>query len=100
MREPNAMRSGGIVVAADDKDLQFALREPDEKFVEQADRLRGGNGFVVDVPGDDDGVRLFGVGDLQNAFQDVFLLLKHGVLIDAFPEVQIGQVQQFHGVTS
>ena len=60
--ESNALR--GIVVAADDKDLGSQPGEPHQEIVEQLHRLRRRHGFVVDVPGNQDGIRGFLLNNL------------------------------------
>ena len=78
-----------IVVAADDEHFQLSLRELHEKLVEQLHRLGGGDGFVVDIPREDDRVRRLAVDDIDNLLEDVLLIFDHGKLVDPFPQMKI-----------
>ena len=87
---------GGVVVAADEEDLGANVRQAHQKLVQRQDRPLGGDGFVVDVPGDEDGVGVFDGGDLQDLFENVFLVLHHGKAVDQLAQMEVGKMQQFH----
>lgn len=44
---------GGIVVARHHKHWDMEVRQGSEEAVQHGDRLRGGDGLVVDIPGDE-----------------------------------------------
>ncbi len=92
--EGHALR--GVVVAADDEDLGVQPGEAHQEVVEQLHRLRRGDGFVIDVSGDQDGVRRFFTGNPQDFRQNVLLVLQHGEVLDPLPQVEVGQMKQFH----
>jgi len=85
-----------VVVAADQQHRQGPVRQLDEKIVQQRHRLRGGDVLVIDVSRDERRVRPFLIGDLQNAVQDVRLILQHREVVDPLPQVEVGQMDQFH----
>ena len=47
------------MIAAHREHRPALIRQPREEPVEHLHGLRGGDGLIVDVPGDEDGVRLF-----------------------------------------
>ena len=57
---------GGIVVAADKKNVQLALGQLYQKVIEQADCFLRRNGTVVHIPGDHNRLRRIGIDDGQN----------------------------------
>ena len=89
VEQPRAERQppGRIVVAADEEDLRAAPRQLNEETVEQVDRLGIRDGFVVDVAGNQHGVRFFVVDDSENLLQDMLLLLQHRHFIDTFSDM-------------
>ena len=93
--EGQALR--GIVVAADEEDLEVPPSQPDQKVVQQGHRLGGGHRLVVDVPGDEHGVRRLPIHDPEDLVENIPLVLQHGVLIDPLAQVQVGEMEQFHG---
>ena len=86
---------GRIVVAADDENAA-QRRERDEKVVEKLDGLGARHRLVVDVAGNDRGVRPLRPHYAEHGREYVFLVFEHGELADAFAEVKIGQMYEFH----
>ena len=89
---------GAVVVAADDEDGDLPRGKAAEKIVEEGHGLGGGDGLVVNVAADQHGVGLFVVDDAQDLEQDIFLVLDHGHLVDPLADVQVRQMDQFHGL--
>lgn len=95
--EGHALR--GVVVSADEEDLEPPFRQTHQKIVQKRHRLRGGDGFVIHVPRDQDPVRLFPVDPVQDAVQNVLLVLQHGEITDPLAQMQVGEMDQFHSRT-
>ena len=89
-----------VVVAADHEDLRALGLQPAQKIVKKLHRLCGRHSFVVDVSGDQDGIRLFFVDHVQDLRQDVFLVFQHVEFVDPLSEVQVREMNQLHGVLS
>ena len=87
---------GAVVVAADEEGMELALCQAAEKVVKQRDSLGGGDAFVVHISGNQHGLRLLGIDNLQNLQQDVFLVFQHGDFVEPLAQVQVGQVDEFH----
>ena len=78
-----------VVIAADDEDLHFPRRKLHQKFVKNADRLRGRHRFVVDIPCDQYRVRMLALRDLEYLIQYVPLVFCHGKSADPLADVQV-----------
>ena len=89
-----------IVVAADEKDLQLPLGQPAEEVIQQLHRFGRGDGAVVDVAADQNGVGALLIDDQEDLGEDVSLVLQHGEFIDPLAEVQVGEMEQLHGGAS
>ena len=83
---------GAVVVAADQHDLarRRGFGQVGDEAVEQRHGLRRGNGLVVDVPGDDHGVRLLPPGEFDDLIQYVALVLAQIPVDQPQPDVQVG----------
>ena len=86
-----------VVVSADEKDLEVPLGQAHQKVVQQRHSLSGGYGLVVDIPGNHHAIRLLPVNDLQNFSQNILLVLQHGKFVDPLAQMQVGEMDQFHG---
>ena len=86
------------MIAADGKNLQAALLEPDQKAVKEDDRLGRGDRLVVQVPGEDHGVRALGVNDAEALLQDVPLVVDEAELVQTLAQVEVGEMDELHGV--
>ena len=78
-----------VVVSADDKNLEISLCQRDQEVIKQVDSLYGGDGFVIDIPGDDHCVRGLPVSELSDLLQYIFLIFDHGKAIDSFAQMKI-----------
>ena len=99
LHEPSAEGDalGGVVVPADDERLYPPPGELGEEGVEELYRLSGGDGFIVDIPGDEHRPGLLGLDDPADLPEDVFLILQHGELVDPLAKMEVGQMDEFHG---
>ena len=70
------------------------------KVVKERHCLGGGDALVIDIPGDQYGIGLFPVDDLDDLGEDMFLILQHGDLVDTLAQVEIGEMDQLHSSTS
>jgi hypothetical protein len=52
----------------------------------------------MDIPSDRNAIRLFLVDYPQDLLQYVFLIVDHIKFIDALPDMQIGNMKQFHHI--
>ena len=66
----------GVVVAADDKDLDVVCSQLGEEIIEQCHSFRRGSGLLVYIPCDDDGICLLGNGSLYCLVQSIFLVVQ------------------------
>ena len=103
-REKAARKSqalAGVMVAGDEQDGDSEAGELRQHAIEQLHGGAGGRAAVVDVPGDDHGVRADGARQLQKAFRPIRLIavFQQGNAVDRFSEMQIGQMQKSHGNT-
>ena len=96
---PEGQPLRGIVIAADDKNLQFPGGQFPEKPVKKLHRLPGGYGFIVDIPGQQHCLGLFFVYDPQDFLQNEGLVLQHRKFVDPLSQVQVGEMNQFHGAS-
>ena len=78
-----------VVVAADDKNLHPTFHQPDQKIVQQSDRLRGGHRLVIEIPGQNHCIRAFLIDNIDDFCQDIGLILQHAELIDSLSQMQI-----------
>ena len=88
---------GRVVVAADDQDQAAQLLQPVHEAAEERHRLGGGIAAVVDVPGDQDSLDLLFLGNTDDLVQDVLLILEKGHVNQALAEMEVGQMEKFHG---
>ena len=86
----------GIVVAADDEDIEVSPGQPDEELVKQAHSLRRGDGLVVDIPSDHHRVGLFFLCQGKNLVQNIRLIRYQGKLVQPFSQMQVGKMKEFH----
>ena len=87
-----------VVVPADDEHRKLSLGQLAEKIVKHRDGLPGGDGFVIDVPADQQGLGLLFIEDIQDLPEDQHLLRQHGHFVNPLTKMQVGQVNQFHGM--
>ena len=82
------------MIAADDEYLKPLLRQTEKKLIEQLHRFRRGHRPVINISGDNNALRPFLQGDLQNFFQYIFLVFHHGKFVDPFSQMQVRQMNQ------
>ena len=88
------------MIAADHENIRNEFGKATEEFVQQRDRLGGGNGFVVNIAGNQDGTRLLLLDQRKNPVQKVFLIVNQRIFIQPSAQMQVGQVHQFHCASS
>ena len=93
---PKGEALGGIMVARDDQNGNLMLAKAAQQVLKDLERLRGGDGFVVDVTGDEHRINVGGKRLLDDLVQDKALVCQHGKLVDALAYMQIGQMQKPH----
>ena len=59
--------------------------------------MSGWGGFVVDVTGQEDGIRPLLFAEVEDLAEDVFLVLQHGKIVDPFSQVEVSKVEKFQG---
>ena len=82
---------GGVMVSRDDEhwDRRLDLRNSGQKVVKQADRLPGGNGFIVNIPRDEDRVRMDSLRIGKNLREDMLLIRAEVVMMQLFADVEV-----------
>ena len=90
---------GGIVVAGDQHDRNAQIRQVRQQTAQQLYRPRRRGAPVVDVPCDHHGVRPPGRAEPEKAIHPMGLIprLQQGDPVEALAQVQVCQVDQFHG---
>ena len=91
---------GGVVIAADQPYAVVLGGQREEKVIQQVHGFFRRDGLIVDIAGDEHGVDLLFRRDIGDLFQNVFLIFDHGILMDAFSQMKIGQVHEFHKISS
>ena len=86
------------MVAADDKYFFSALRQAGNKAVKKRHGFRLGRGTLIDVPGNQHGIRLLSVGNFRDLLQNIFLVVQQGQIVHLLSQVQIGQMKEPHGI--
>ena len=82
---------GGVMVSRDDeyRDRRLDLRNSGQKVIKQADRLPGGNGFIIDVSRDEDGIRMDSLCIGNNLREDMLLIRAEVVMMQLFADMEV-----------
>ena len=67
-----------------------------DKIIEQRHRFHRRVAAVINVPRQNQRVWLVGRHARDDLVQNHALIIDHGITIDFFPDVQIGQMEEFH----
>ena len=87
----------GVVVAGAEDDLHAGAHEAGECLVEQGGAFGGGDGAVVDVAADEEGVDTFGVHVVEQFVDELLVFAGEGAAVEGAAEVPVGGVQNLHG---
>ena len=87
----------GVVVAGAEDDLHASAHEAGECLVEQRGAFGGGDGAVVDVAADEEGVDTFGVHVVEQFVDELLVFAGEGAAVEGAAEVPVGGVQDLHG---
>ena len=87
----------GVVVAGAEDDLHASAHEAGECLVEQGGAFGGGDGAVVDVAADEEGVDAFGVHVVEQFVDELLVFAGEGAAVEGAAEVPVGGVQDLHG---
>ena len=87
-------------MVAGDRQHRRNLGEPLEDVVEEANGVFGGNAAVVDITGDDNGVRLLVGGDPNKTLERMHLRVEQVEAGEDAAEVPVGGVQKSHAEQS
>ena len=94
--ERDALRR--IVVAGDGEHRNVPPGQLGKKRIEKLDRLGARHGAVVNIARDHDRVGALLVRPAEDLFENVFLVIDQGKLIDTSPEMEIGQMKEFQAI--
>ena len=67
-----------------------------EGVIKERDGVGGGEGAVVEVAGDDDGVGTGFDGEVDELAEDVGLVVEEGVVAEDAAQVPVGGMQEAH----
>ena len=89
---PHKLRPEGkplraVMIAADHEYFFLLIRQAGEKPVKHLHCLCGGRLPVVNVPGNQNPLRMAFLCNLQNLPENIFLILDHGKLIDPLADM-------------
>ncbi len=87
---------GGVVVAAGQHDLRPRVDEAGDGLGEERDRVGRGEGPVVDVTGDQDGVDGLGAHGVDQVVDERSLGVEQPHLVERAPQVPVGGVDHAH----
>ena len=87
----------GVVVAGAEDDVHASAHEAGECLVEQGGAFGGGDGAVVDVAADEEGVDTFGVHVVEQFVDELLVFTGEGAAVEGAAEVPVGGVQDLHG---
>ena len=87
----------GVVVAGAEDDVHAGAHEAGECLVEQGGAFGGGDGAVVDVAADEEGVDAFGVHVVEQFVDELLVFAGEGAAVEGAAEVPVGGVQDLHG---
>ena len=87
----------GVVVAGAEDDLHAGAHEAGECLVEQGGAFGGGDGAVVDIAADEEGVDAFGVHVVEQFVDELLMFAGEGAAVEGAAEVPVGGVQDLHG---
>ena len=87
----------GVVVAGAEDDLHAGAHEAGECLVEQGGAFGGGDGAVVDIAADEEGVDAFGVHVVEQFVDELLVFTGEGAAVEGAAEVPVGGVQNLHG---
>ena len=95
--EPRAERYAlrRIVVAGDGEHRNVPPGQLGKERIEKLDRLGARHGAVVNIARDHDRVGVLVVRPAEDLFENIFLIIDQGKLIDTSPEMEIGQMKEF-----
>ena len=85
------------MVAGAEDDLHTGAHEAGERLIEQGGAFGGGDGAVVDVAADEEGVDTFGVHVVEQLVDELLVFAGEGAAVEGAAEVPVGGVQNLHG---
>ena len=86
----------GVVVAGAEDDFHAGAHEAGERLVEQGGAFGSGDGAVVDVAADEEGVDTFGVHVVEQFVDELLVFAGEGAAVEGAAEVPVGGVQNLH----
>ena len=91
-----AQPDGGVVVAAGQHHLGAGIDEARDGLGQQGDGVRSGQGSVVHVPGDEDGIHGLGPHRLDKVVDEGRLGVEEPHLVEGPAQVPVGRVDEAH----
>ena len=88
------------MVSADHENRLSECSQSCQELIEQLYRLSGRLALVIDIPGNEYSIRFFLASYPQDLLKYVFLIFDHRKSINAFADMQIGDVKQLHASSS